>query len=75
MFDQNSESKIEYDLEINPLDTMPAPGDIVTIQDSSLGQSFTGKIQGYTLEVIGMKQETPLIVNTTLQVERNTGNE
>ena len=68
--DANCANVIEYDIDVDPLDDMPAPGDTVGIQDSSLGQSFTAKVQGYVISVSAMDSAAPLAVSTSLQIER-----
>ena len=73
--DENGSGVKEYDLDVAPLDAMPAPGDLVGIQDSSLGQAFEGKVLGYMIVVSAMTDTAPLVVETTLQVERRMADE
>ena len=67
---ENGLDVIEYDLEVAPLETIPAPGSPVILQDSSLGKSFTAKMTGYVLTYSGMNGNNPVVAGTSLHIER-----
>jgi hypothetical protein len=69
--DENGFDKALYELSLSPVAVMPATGITVAVADASLGETFRGKLIGWSITVSQHTADAPVSIQTQLSIERS----
>lgn len=68
--DEEGFNKTQYNLDM-PYTVLPLPGQVVQVDDASIGESFKAKVAGWSLKVTAQTDSSPVSVDVAMTLERS----
>jgi len=68
--DENGFSKSNFDIEL-PFRDVPLSGKTALVSDAQIGETFKGKITGWSMKISAMTDSSPIRIRTNISIERS----